>query len=161
VKEAPVCYTEIGRYSAVDKIAGWMFQHSVDPADKIMYTTGRLTSEMVIKTVRMGIPVWSRARLHRLASNWRAGGADAGRPHARQTLHRTVRTGSPRLDQNLDYVEEESARHKRKGEAATKLWRLLAGGLARRMGGGADTPDCRPAPSSVASSRGYRRNAPG
>src|SRR5689334_8416805 len=49
----PVCYTEdVGRHNAVDKIAGWMFQHGVDPADKIMYTTGRLTSEMVIKTVR-------------------------------------------------------------------------------------------------------------
>src|SRR5438445_8381498 len=34
-----------------------MFRHSVDPADKILYTTGRLTSEMVIKTVRMGIPI--------------------------------------------------------------------------------------------------------
>ena len=54
----PVCYMEdVGRHNAVDKISGWMYRNGVDPADKIMYTTGRLTSEMVIKTVRMGIPV--------------------------------------------------------------------------------------------------------
>src|ERR1044072_4334785 len=46
----PICYTEdVGRHNAVVKIAGWMFQHGVDPSDKIMYTTGRLTAESVIK----------------------------------------------------------------------------------------------------------------
>src|SRR5258708_14238288 len=53
-----VCSTEDGgRHNAVDKIGGWIYRHGVDPADKILYTTGRLTSEMVIKTVRMGIPI--------------------------------------------------------------------------------------------------------
>jgi FdhD protein len=41
----------------VDKIAGWMFLNKENANDKIFYTTGRLTSEMVIKTVQMGIPI--------------------------------------------------------------------------------------------------------
>jgi len=47
----------VGRHNAIDKIAGWMFLNGMTAADKIFYTTGRLTSEMVIKTVRMGIPI--------------------------------------------------------------------------------------------------------
>jgi len=48
---------DVGRHNAVDKIAGYMFRHDISAADKIFYTTGRLTSEMVIKTVQMGIPI--------------------------------------------------------------------------------------------------------
>jgi FdhD protein len=47
---------DVGRHNAVDAIAGWMWLESVDGADKIFYTTGRLTSEMVIKCAQMGIP---------------------------------------------------------------------------------------------------------
>lgn len=47
---------DVGRHNAVDAIAGMMWLHGVDGADKVFYTTGRLTSEMVIKGAQMGIP---------------------------------------------------------------------------------------------------------
>ena len=57
-QDTPLVYMEdVGRHNAVDKIAGWIFDTGTNPRDKILYTTGRLTSEMVIKTALMEIPV--------------------------------------------------------------------------------------------------------
>jgi FdhD protein len=48
---------DVGRHNAIDTIAGWMWMHGVTGADKVFYTTGRLTSEMVIKSAQMGVPI--------------------------------------------------------------------------------------------------------
>ncbi len=48
---------DVGRHNAIDTIAGWMLVHGVNGADKVFFTTGRLTSEMVIKAAQMGIPI--------------------------------------------------------------------------------------------------------
>lgn len=49
---------DVGRHNAVDTIAGWMaLQEALPAGERVFYTTGRLTSEMVIKSAQMGVPV--------------------------------------------------------------------------------------------------------
>jgi FdhD protein len=116
--DRPLIYMEdVGRHNAVDKIAGYMFRHGIDPGNKIFYTTGRLTSEMVIKTVQMGIPILvSRSGFTAwgVALARQAGLTLIGRARGRRFI---ALAGQERIVFDLDpaMVEEERAAHRRKG----------------------------------------------
>jgi FdhD protein len=55
--EMLVFVEDVGRHNAIDTIAGWMALYGVGGGDKAFYTTGRLTSEMVMKAAHMGVPI--------------------------------------------------------------------------------------------------------
>jgi len=117
-QERPLVYMEdVGRHNAVDKIAGWMFFEKAEAQDKILYTTGRLTSEMVIKTAMMGIPVLASR------SGFTAWGVEIARQVGLTLIGRmrgkrfVCLSGEERLirDADPESVPEDEKRHRRKG----------------------------------------------
>ena len=114
----PLVYMEdVGRHNAVDKIAGWMRTENISAQDKTLYTTGRLTSEMVIKCALMGIP----ALVSR--SGFTAWGVEIARDVGLTVIGRmrgqrfVCLSGEDRLvyDADLNTVAEEDRAHRRKG----------------------------------------------
>lgn len=108
---------DVGRHNAVDKIAGWMHLNNISATDKVLYTTGRLTSEMVIKTSLMGIPTLISR------SGFTAWGVDIARQVGLTLIGRmrgkkfTCLSGQHRLvfDQDLSQVPDEDKKLRRKG----------------------------------------------
>ncbi|WP_278923266.1 formate dehydrogenase accessory sulfurtransferase FdhD [Pseudophaeobacter profundi] len=116
-QDRPLVYMEdVGRHNAVDKIAGWMLSEGVEAADKIMYTTGRMTSEMVIKTAMMGIPVLASR------SGFTAWGVEIAQQVGLTLIGRmrgqrfTCLSGDERLERDMDPRDApvEAKKHRRK-----------------------------------------------
>ena len=119
--DQPLVYMEdVGRHNAVDKIAGWMMATGTQAGDKILYTTGRLTSEMVIKTALMGIP----ALVSR--SGFTAWGVEIAQSVGLTLIGRmrgqrfVCLSGQDRLVRDADPADipEDAVKHRRKGARA-------------------------------------------
>ncbi len=116
----PLVYMEdVGRHNAVDKIAGYMFMKGLSAQGKIFYTTGRLTSEMVIKTVQMQIPILISR------SGFTAWGVDLARQAGLTLIGRArgrrflALAGENRImfDADPKMMPDEPSRNRRKGSS--------------------------------------------
>ena len=119
--DRPLIYMEdVGRHNAIDKIAGYMFRNGMTPEGKMFYTTGRLTSEMVLKTVQMGIPVLISR------SGFTAWGVELARRTNLTLIGRAkgkrfiALAGEERIlfDADARTVADEARHHRRKGSSA-------------------------------------------
>ncbi len=115
--DRPLVYMEdVGRHNAVDKVAGWMLDTGATASDKVLYTTGRLTSEMVIKTAHMGIPILASR------SGFTAWGVEIAEQIGLTLIGRlrghrfTCLSGDHRLIRDVDpaQVPQEDKKHRRK-----------------------------------------------
>ena len=100
---------DVGRHNAVDAIAGMMWLDHVDGSDKIFYTTGRLTSEMVIKAAQMRIPfLVSRSGLTQMGYEVanRVGITMIGRATGK---HYLLFTGNDRFQKSLTFSVQEKS----------------------------------------------------
>ena len=116
--DVPLVYLEdVGRHNAVDKIAGWMFLNKVSPDDKIFYTTGRLTSEMILKCAAMRIPILVSR------SGFTAWGVDLARQVGMTVIGRArgkrflALSGDNRIifDADISMIDDEDKKYRRKG----------------------------------------------